>query len=36
MTLEFKSEEVQELVEKFNLDYNKENKREKRFGNGKY
>ena len=35
-TPDFRADEVQELVEKFSLEYNKEDKREKRFENGKY
>lgn len=35
-TPEFSSQEVEEIVEGFNRRYNQENKREKRFENGKY
>ena len=35
-TPEFKAEEVQKLVAKFNYDYNKKDTREKRFEKGKY
>ncbi|MBU0628870.1 MAG: B12-binding domain-containing radical SAM protein [Nanoarchaeota archaeon] len=35
-TPEFKAEEIQSLVEQFNRDYNRNDKREKRFEDGKY
>ena len=35
-TPEFKAEEVQNLVKKFNMNYNKDDTREKRFETGKY
>jgi len=35
-TPEFQAEEVEELVEHFNREYNKKDNREKRFENGKY